>query len=227
MAQAVERKAPRVGELEDKASKKKNKKPDKEAELPKKPSKLRFAMLISLLWLAIISVGVLLILYDPTEDGVIRGSVLLFLNPEELSREEYYEGEIIANMDWERELGTLEEELELRSNNLDLREADLDDREDVITEREGEIEDLFNSLSEQQASGVVVTNDLANTVKILETMTASKAAAALSGMDYDNALNLCRMMKPKKLAAILNAMDEDTMLAFIDALGEPPETDIE
>lgn len=178
---------------------------------------LRLCLLISLGWLCVFAVFLLFVRFDPTEGEAIRGSVLLFLNPDEESREEYYAGEILSNMDWEKENDLKTVELDEREAALDERESALDEREDELTDREDRANEILEQFNGSEGEGPV--GDQTELVaKALTNMQVAKAAESLANMDLDKAIQVCVKISAKKLGGILSVMDPDLRDELLDAL---------
>ncbi|MDR0293401.1 MAG: hypothetical protein LBH95_04530 [Oscillospiraceae bacterium] len=186
--------------------------------------KIELAVLVSLVWLALIGAFVLLVLFDPTEDRVIRGMTLLLLNPDEETREEYWADDIYLNQEWERELDDYAKELEAMEDALDLREEELDDREDELDDREIELEAREENIHES-GGGAEVLSDVVKTAKTVSRMTAQEAANTLTEIDFDSALRICLLIPDKKLAPILDVMDPDFRVELVEALAVVPDED--
>jgi flagellar motility protein MotE (MotC chaperone) len=190
----------------------------------KKPvGKIEVAVLVSLLWLSIVSAFVLLVLFDPTPDLMIRGTVLLRLNPDEDTREDYFLADIFEFQEWERELDEWEKELELRVADLDLREEELDELEFMLEEREIEVEDRWETLRDIGVDGI--TADAGEAAKTLERMQPAAAANALEEMDFDSAMRAVMLMSAKRRAPIFNVMDPEMRVEFLEAMAAEPEYD--
>jgi flagellar motility protein MotE (MotC chaperone) len=211
-----------LGPKAPKGPKEKKQKAPKE----KKPlGKFEVAVLASLLWLAILGALALLILFDPTPDRVIRGGVLLLINPEEETREEYWMADIFELQDWQRELDEAEQELNARSAELDHREEELDEREAEIDEREIEIEDKWDAIRDNVGNIEGIMGDASEAARTLERMQPRNAAQTLEEMDFDNALRVLLLISPKRRAPIFDVMDSEYRVELIDAMAMPPEDD--
>ena len=245
---AAEQKVPRLSELEDEKSAggkkakapkpEKNKKPGKESSAPslvagkegvkekKPPGALFISLIVSLFWVLLMSACVLLVLFDPTEGGAIRGPVLLFLNPDELPREEYYAAEFLEVMELQNGLDGEFEELDRLNAELDLRETGLDEREGLLEEREIIAEDLIEQYTEFFAANGASGGggDIPMAAKIFETMKPAAAAKTLENMDFDTAIGIMRQIKTKSLGPIFDAMAPEMASEFMDTLGTPPDT---
>ena len=242
---AAEQKVPRLSELEDEKSGKKakapklekNKKPGKDASAPslvagkdgvkekKPPGALFISLIVSLFWVFLMSACVLLVLFDPTEGGAIRGPVLLFLNPDELPREEYYAAEFLEIAELQNSLDSEFEEIERLNGELDLREEGLDEREGLLEEREFIAEDLIEQYTEFfAAAGASGGGDIPMAAKVFETMTPTAAAKTFENMDFDTAIGIMRQIKTKSLGPIFDAMAPEMASEFMDTLGTPPDT---
>lgn len=227
------KKAPTVGDVEKEAlgpkkpktDKKDKKEEKKEKTAPKGVGKLEIAVLISLLWLAIFSAFVLLVIFDPTEDRVIRGLTLMLLNPEDDTREEIWAGDTYYYQDWERELDERAKALDAFEDSLNLREEELDNLESEVSDKQDEVDSMLEALRESGATVGVVQPDPAKVAKNLALMPAATAASSLEGMDIDTAILLCTMIADKKLAPILDAMDPDVRIEILETLGTPAEVE--
>jgi flagellar motility protein MotE (MotC chaperone) len=154
-------------------------------------------------------------LIDP--EGIIRGPVLAFLNPEEASREEYYAMEIDAI--YERDL-----ELDERENELDTREEELDERETGLDDKESELDDLIeiytgwaDTIKNAQGSGNPI--DTINTVaNVLSKADPAKAAAAIAEMTEELAAQILLAMKPAASGAIIGYMEPDIAAALLETM---------
>jgi hypothetical protein len=239
MAEAVKRKpggteedikqAQSVDEIEremlgPKTPKEKKEKGFKAPKEKKPVGRVEVAVLTSLLWLSLMFALALFVVFDPTPDAVVRGNLLLLLNPEELTREEYFAPDIIALQDEWRELEEERKALDEQADELSLREEDLDEREADLNDREDELEFMRETvLVENGTSGI--TADIARTANVMGRMTPSNAAVTLQEMDFDGALRICALIAPKRLAPILDAMDPDFRVELVDAMSAEPEPD--
>ncbi len=157
---------------------------------------------------------------DP--EGVVRGPILLFLNPDEESREDYYRAEQDYYTDWEKEL-------EEFSNELDAREAELDARSDELDAREYELDDREDeALSSEESPTVTVggatSEDISRLAKSLQEMTPLNAANAIAEMsDETTLIGILRKVKPASLGKILDAMEADYAAYIVELLAQPPE----
>ncbi|MDR0324839.1 MAG: hypothetical protein LBI19_01920 [Oscillospiraceae bacterium] len=224
------KKAQTVDEMEKEALGPKKPKAEKQKE-PKekrKPGMAEAIMLTSLLWLSIFSAFILLAMFDPTEDRIIRGLTLLLLNPEEETREQYWARDIYANQDLEKELNELSQRLDAFEEDLNLREQMLDERENDLEDREIEVEDWLEIKRGSTASGGnggETGADLAHMAKTIERMTPSAAATGLAEMDFESAVRVCKLIGAKKLAPIFNAMDPEFFVELMNELTALPEED--
>jgi len=189
----------------------------------KKPvGRVEVAVLTSLLWLSIIGAVVLLVIFDPTPEKIIRGNALLLLNPDEDTREEYYMEDIFELQDGWRDLEEALRELEEIQAELDLREEELDEWDNEIADREMEVDLLRESLLvENGAAGI--TADMARTANVVGRMQAANAAQMLAEMDFERVLRICALIAPKRLAPILDAMDPEFRAELGDAMAAEPE----
>lgn len=244
---ADERRAPRLSELEDEQAAqgdtkaRKDKKPGKEkgakgkkgqkgdaaanAELieSKRGGKGKAILLTSLVWLLLIGVAIVLVRFDPTEYGDIRGVVLLFLNPEEASREEYWAAEILALMERERELDTLEQELGAEEDRLADYEAQLDDYESAIADREARADAILELFADTEVTPEEALARAQQMAKTVASMTPSNAAGMFQNSDFEVVVSICVLMKPKSLAPIMSALDAEFAGELFDALAAMPD----
>ncbi|MCL2003397.1 MAG: hypothetical protein FWG72_05260 [Oscillospiraceae bacterium] len=216
-------KAQTVEELEKemlgpKAPKSPKEEKQKEPKVKKPAGKLQVALLVSLLWLSLLGVFILFAIFDPTPDKIIRGSVLLLLNPEEETREEYFLPDIHALQDWERELTEFEQGLMLRETELDHWEEELDEWENELIDAEIEQELRWDEIRERGIEAIVP--DLANTAKTVERMQPRNAARLLQDMDFDGALLIVSLISAKRLAPIYDVMDPDFAVELANAATE-------
>ena len=213
-------------------------KPDKPARpdkgYPRRHPAL-YAALITALTLLVLVCGVVLLCrlgtYNSEGDfqyfidphGVVRGPILLFLNPEEVSREEYYEIEIQSVLDRDLELDEWEDELNLFEEELSLRETELDDRESAMDDKESIIDEWLEKINETSAQGSGNPDDILYIAKKVEKMTPARAALMLEEMDEANAVALLSQMKPAIAGPILDRMPEDVAAALIEAMMPDPD----
>lgn len=221
------KKAKTVDELEKEALGPKKQKADhpEEPKVKRKPGMLEAVLLTSLVWLAVFGAYILLVLFDPTGDKVIRGATLLLLNKETETREQFWAQDILFMQDWERELDAREQELNAFEDELDLREDMLDDREDELEDRELEVEDWLEIMRDNTAGEGEVTADVTKIARTIELIDAQKAARALEEMDFDIALRICSLIKQNKLAPIFDAMDPEVLVDFIEEMAYVPDPD--
>jgi flagellar motility protein MotE (MotC chaperone) len=201
---------------------------DIEEELPieKKPlGKLGVALLVSLSWLAVLSIFILFVMNDPTEDRTVRNWLLLRLDPESETREQAIADEIFDLQDEWRELEAERAEFELEMDEerdaLLLREEELDDREEALDDWEMRLEDRRDNLTE----GGSLTPDIQHAAKTIERTEPAVAALALQEMDFDGALWIVSLIAPKRLAPIFDAMDPEFLVELLEAMSEPPDDD--
>ena len=153
---------------------------------------------------------------DP--EGVIRGPIWLFLNPEEEPREVIYESEIADVYELEAEYEEKLKELELREAEMDYREGRLDDREDYLSEREDLVNEWFSHISENNAQVTSNNYDITDMAKRVAGMDPKKAALMLTEMEEESVLQILLAMKPAEASKILNNMEADDAAVLI-ALG--------
>jgi hypothetical protein len=198
-------------------------KKNKEGELPKEKKPLGkpgVTLLVSLAWLAVLSIFILFVLNDPTEDSSVRGWLLLRLNPESLTREEIYVREIFDLQEGWREIEAEREGIDLERGELLLYEEELAEWEDELHEWEMSLEDRLGGFTNGDSGGSF-TPDIIHAAGTVQRMEPSAAAAALQEMDFDSALRICSLISPKRLAPIGNAMDTEFLVVLLEALGEP------
>lgn len=223
-------KAPSLGELED-LSPKKSDKPEKAEkviktaepfEITEKKSggTLKVALLVSLVWLVLISAVVLLILYDPTEYKDIRNAALLFLNPEEEALDEYYYDQVPTLLEWERELEEFEAELDVYEAELDTRSDEIDERESIVSDREDEADFLLEELGFMENGSVAV--DLSAVAKTLAAMDPVRVAASFAELDSELVAKYISLMSTKAAAPILDAMEPELVAELEEIWATPP-----
>jgi flagellar motility protein MotE (MotC chaperone) len=162
-------------------------------------------------------------LLDP--EGVIRGPILLFLNPDEEPREVYYESELSAIYEKEQELDDLIAEQQAKIDELDDRESALDDRESDLDDRESVIDEWLLTMNEYNAQGSAGYNDINDVAKSVEAMQPAAAANVIVNMDSEKALAVLRAMKAKPRGLLLAAMTPEDAAVFVEQLvPEPPDT---
>ncbi len=149
-------------------------------------------------------------LLDP--EGIIRGPVLYFLNPEEMSREDYYKAEIQDVYDMQQSITESQEEIDKTTEELELRDTELTDRESALEENEATVEAWLEKINEFGAQGSADSNDINTMAKIMSEMSPSKAAILLE--EYGNELNILALLKKmntKKAAAILDSFSDTSI----------------
>jgi flagellar motility protein MotE (MotC chaperone) len=193
----------------------------------KKPvGRIEVALLASLVWLALIGAFVLLVLFDPTPDRMIRGTVLLRLNPDEYTREDYFLSDIIERQDEWREIAEEWALLEIERAELDLMYEELSELESDLDNRETELEARWDALRDQLAAvGGGVMGDASEAAKTLERMAPANAARLLEEMDFDAAMRALLLISPKRRAPIFDAMDPETSVEFLEAMAAEPDYD--
>jgi flagellar motility protein MotE (MotC chaperone) len=215
-----------VEELEREMLGPKNRKPSK-PDIPKRPKekkpmgRIEVAVLASLLWLSVLGAFALLVMFDPTPDRLIRGTVLLLLNPEEETREEYFMSDIIDLQDEWRMIDEERRMLDRFQDELDLREEELDEREGELDSREDELEDRWDTIIENGVDGIAA--DVTKMANVIGRMQPRNAAQMLEEMDFDNVVRVCLLIPPKRLSPILDVMDNDFRVELGDAMTAEPE----
>ncbi|MDR0248594.1 MAG: hypothetical protein LBI44_02885 [Oscillospiraceae bacterium] len=218
-----------------------------EAPAPEvRPPRKKHPVLLTLLltcgfWAALVGAVILvcrLAVYDDGGDvkylidpeGVIRGPVLLFLNPQEEYREDYYQREILDIYERERELDDLIAEQEAKIEELDERESALDDREGELDDREATINEWLDFMNQSNAQGAQSSVDITDVAKSVEAMQPAAAASIIANMDTDFAVNVLRAMKAKQRGLLLAAMDPEEAATLMERLVpeevEPPDSDL-
>jgi flagellar motility protein MotE (MotC chaperone) len=222
-------KAPSVDQLEKELAPKKSKAETDEIKVPRKPGKLEVGVLSSLFWLALFSALVMMVMFDPTEDKIIRGTALLLINPEEETREEYWMADIHGFQDWERELNEKQIELELLEDELVVREGMLDELESELEYKLMDVDDLLEQLGELGgmggAGGEGISSDLSMMADTLRRMEPVNAARVLEEMDFEGAVRICSLIVAKRLAPILDVMEPDFRVELVNAMTELPDDD--
>ncbi len=162
--------------------------------------------------------------YLADKDGVIRGPILVFLNPEDRPREEYYSAEFDEINGLIQEKTDLVAEAEARLEELDAREEELDEWETRLQDQEDLLEEGMPS--GDGAATAPVTADIAALAKAWSEMTPAKAAAAIGEMsDEAVTLSVLRLVKYKSLGKILDAMSAEEAARISELLAEPPDAD--
>lgn len=218
-----------------KGGKKKGKEPsdgDQSEGKERRPHPVRNTLILtSLLWILLIAAVVLVCrlgYYDEygdyqfllDQEGVIRGPVLLFLNPEELDREEYYSSEIESLADWEAELEEREADLAVLEAELEFREEEIDEWETSVEEREALLDEL---IPDGEDPALPVTSDIATLAKAWGEMTPANAAAAIGEMSDDEVtVRVLSLLKAKTLGKILDAMNSEEAARISELLADPP-----
>jgi flagellar motility protein MotE (MotC chaperone) len=175
--------------------------------------KFGVTMLTCLAWLMVMSGLVLGVMFDPTEDKVIRGWVILRLDPESEIREEFYRDEIIELQDDRR---AFEEEKVDYEEALLLRHEELDELWEEIADAWEEIDDAWDEFFNRGQGEM--TADIRHLAKSMESMDAAAAARILAEMDYEDAAKICLIIKKKKLGPILAEMDIDAALRITEVM---------
>jgi flagellar motility protein MotE (MotC chaperone) len=227
------RKAPSIEDLERELAPKMVMPDEPEAvEEARQVGKLEVVLLTSLAWLALFGVFILLVLFDPTESKVIRGTMREILDPDEEIMERRHEDELLAIQEEEWRLLLWEAE-------LDQREERLTDQEDRLADREAELEDLlleYQELIEEIRSmlgsgsgggggGRDPQAEVAAMAKTIERMEPITAARTLEEMDFEGAVKICALISAKRLAPIMNVMDEEFRAELANALIAQAEED--
>ncbi|MCL2030530.1 MAG: hypothetical protein FWG93_03205 [Oscillospiraceae bacterium] len=234
MAETVDKKAKKLKDMDAEAGRKGTAKGRAaEIEIPS-PEKKRHPVRNTLLLTALSFVALILavialcrlggfdasgeFVYWLDPEGYIRGPILLFLNPEEESREVYYSGEIADVYERDADLDARERELDARETALEAREALLDDREDYLREREDQVNEWIDWIFENNAQGISNSFDITDMAKRVAGMNPKRAAVGLENMDEEQVLQILLTMKPAEASRILDNMDPERVAELI-ALG--------
>ncbi|MCL1806835.1 MAG: hypothetical protein FWG31_03945 [Oscillospiraceae bacterium] len=202
------------GPQEEKQKKVKEKKEGKDA------GKFGVAFLASLFWVTLFGAFILLVLFDPTEGNAIRGKVLLLLNPDAETREEYYAADLYDIQEAWKDIHQEEDRLLHEWDDLYLFEEELDDLESELENKQTELDDKLERLDEilaKNGGSMTITADLTKTAKDLENTTPAAAARALEMMEMENVVRLCSIIGSKKMGLILSQMEPEF---FADLLTE-------
>ncbi|MDR1736007.1 MAG: hypothetical protein LBR85_03955 [Oscillospiraceae bacterium] len=155
-------------------------------------------------------------LLDP--DGVIRGPILLFLNPEELGREEYYEAEYDDINERDAELTERENAVTAREEAADLYEEQLEELETSLVDREERVNSWIDSIIENNPQGIANSFDIKSVAGKVSAMSPAKAAAMMNEMDTDIVFRILNEMDEKAAGKILDNLESDIAAELI-ALG--------
>lgn len=160
---------------------------------------------------------------DP--EGVVRGPILTFLNPEELPREVYWEAELDELAERDAEVTTKEEEMDTREAALEDRESALDEREDALSAREDLVNEWYDKILENNAQGMSGSIDITSMVKKIADMDPKKAALMMDEMDQEYVIKILSGMKVANASAILDNMAADTAAELMTLVFEPQDSD--
>jgi flagellar motility protein MotE (MotC chaperone) len=193
----------------------------------KKPvGRLEVGILTSLVWLSIMSAFVLLVLFDPTSEKVIRNTTFLLINPEWETFENLHMSDIMELQDEWRDIEEERRMLVRWEAELDLREVELDDWENELFALEADLEDRWEDIVENgTAGGGEHVGDAALVARTWRRMQPAVAARSMQEMDFDVVLRSVVLMSDKDRARIFDVLDPEFLVELLDAMGAAPELD--